>query len=112
MSEFAELSAVIDRRYSWLVSLERFRYVEPKDGVPGLVGNHDVFALRIDGNAASILKQLAGSADGQPGRHISVVEDAPNADVIIQLVSARDVSFRTPRVSGPDDGEDHSLLGI
>ena len=64
------------------------------------------------GDTAGILQQLAGTSDCQTRRHFSVVVDAPNTDVIVQKVSARDITFQTTGVSGANDCENDPFLRI
>src|SRR5712692_6367193 len=66
-----------------IILIKRLRNMESEHGVESLVGNHNVLALGIDGNSAGILEEHVRSSNRQTRRYVSVIEDAPNANVIV-----------------------------
>src|SRR5207302_5919381 len=85
---------------------------ESENGIESLIGNHDVLAFGIHGNSAGILQKQGGASDRQTGGDVSIIEDAPDANVVVQKIPSRDIAFQTTRVSRTNDCENNSLFGI
>src|SRR5262245_40472641 len=93
--------------------LKRLRNMEPERGVQRFVRDNHILMLRIDRDTARILQQQVRSADGEPGRGVAVIEDAPYADEVLQSESASDVVSKfTAGASRTNDREDHSSFRI
>src|SRR5262245_13677576 len=87
--------------------------MEPEHGVERLIGNNYILALGIDGDSACILQEQIRPSDRQPRWHISIIEDAPNAHVILQCEpSFNVVPVRTARISGTDNSKEHTVCRI
>ena len=90
--------------------LEGLRHVEREYRIEGFVRDHHILVFDIEGDSTRVLEDQVWSPDRKPGRHISIIEDAPYAHIVIETESSFDVF--TGICSYTDDRKKHRVRGM